>query len=882
MKGVEVKKGVLYSIMTVALMLALILPMAAPVMASEIMATKWRDPDDAPYDAGETIHFVMTIGNPITNTETNTLTNIWDNLPDGSIHYFIEGGVDPPLVQTPGETHTFYLDYVVDYDDMEYDEFLGYWVVRNQFEAEGTDSAQDNVYVLIQINTQVIPLSVGPSIDLEKHVWDGAAWQDADAATGPYLPPTQDRVIFAFEIDNDGIGDLTNVNLVDTDMTTFYIDQACMTPAVFPIPLLADDDPIVTVYGELTFASGQHSNNATVTGTPAVGDPVSDSDLAHYFGLAPSIDLEKQVWDGSTWHDADTPTGPSLTSAQNPVIFRFVITNSGNIDLTNVTLTDTDMSSFYANQNCTVLATFPIAIVPTSAPVTVYGSLPWAQGQHSNTATAIGTPPVGAPVSDADPGHYFGLGTGIETGCTLGFWKNHPDLWHTYDPEQEVADVFVIPVAGVLDELSDDTLMEALNYHGGPKAIGMARNLLGQAVAALLNAADPGVNYAMSVGAIVIAVNDALATLDRHEMEIVKNMLDDYNNAGCSIDASGIESSISAYQYIVDFGDTYSGIAEDFVPPFKVCRAYDFTLTLANTPPARSEGYDEVSLWVQLTDSPFATSEAEITIEGISGAVSANLSRVVPGLSDYLVFDYIAPLEAIATHSYNATLHLKEPGLYEICFVAYYPGDDSSPAATEPVVVAEKCITIECFQWLDAYPIDLYRKWNLISLPLVPFDTDLEAVLAAYPGRDEILSVWYCDASAMLSPSHGPETPSDVSTIEDGKAYSVRTHYDSVYPAGTYHGTLWVFGNAKPLPPAPPLAYPVLVGWNMVGFTSTTSMPLEVYLWNFCHAVGCQFGLAYGFNASSQTWFSIESDGELVPGCGYWIPFAEAGTIYPP
>lgn len=151
------KRGVFYFLIALVLVLGLILPMAGPVMASEITATKNRDPDDAPYEDGETIHFVMTVSNPGDNTATNTLTNIWDTLPDGSIYYFVEQGVDPPLVQTPGQSTNYTLVYVVDCADMEYHEGLGYWIVRNQFEAEGTDSLADDVYAFVTSNTQVIP-----------------------------------------------------------------------------------------------------------------------------------------------------------------------------------------------------------------------------------------------------------------------------------------------------------------------------------------------------------------------------------------------------------------------------------------------------------------------------------------------------------------------------------------------------------------------------------------------------------------------------------------------------------------------------------------------------------------------------------------------------
>jgi len=155
------KKTLLYSAIALALVLGLTLPMATLVMGSEIAGTKGRSPDASPYDAGEIIHYVMTITNPGNNTAINTLTSIWDTLPDGSTHWFIQEGVDSPLVQNPGDTATFDLDYVVDWDDAEYNGGLGYWIVGNTFEAEGYDSGEDDVYVLVTSNTQVNQPPVG-------------------------------------------------------------------------------------------------------------------------------------------------------------------------------------------------------------------------------------------------------------------------------------------------------------------------------------------------------------------------------------------------------------------------------------------------------------------------------------------------------------------------------------------------------------------------------------------------------------------------------------------------------------------------------------------------------------------------------------------------
>jgi len=127
------------------------------------------------------------------------------------------------------------------------------------------------------------------------------------------------------------------------------------------------------------------------------------------FGPCPSIDVEKYVRDGSgTYVDADAAPGPDipLPPTSNFTIFRFTIANNGNVALTDVYLTDTDMSTFYTDETCTIPAAFPttLALFETK---TYYGKLVWASGQHSDTATAVGTCQAGG-VTDNDPAYYVG------------------------------------------------------------------------------------------------------------------------------------------------------------------------------------------------------------------------------------------------------------------------------------------------------------------------------------------------------------------------------------------------------------------------------------------------------------------------------------------
>jgi hypothetical protein len=123
--------------------------------------------------------------------------------------------------------------------------------------------------------------------------------------------------------------------------------------------------------------------------------------------IKPDIDIEKYVY-GAAWDDADNPPGPEIQSCQTPVLFKFVITNNGTVTLYNVDLTDTHMTSFFDNEACTDPADLPTTLAVNQTK-TYYGRLPWAEGQHTDMATAIGYDVVGNPVSDEDPANYKGI-----------------------------------------------------------------------------------------------------------------------------------------------------------------------------------------------------------------------------------------------------------------------------------------------------------------------------------------------------------------------------------------------------------------------------------------------------------------------------------------
>jgi hypothetical protein len=235
-----------------------------------------------------------------------------------------------------------------------------------------------------------------PSIDVEKYVSVDAEgpWDDADTAPGLYVL-AGDKVYFRFVVTNTGNVVLSNITLSDS----FY-DDAIDCPS--KPDALAPGDFFECVIGPFAAEAGQHTNTATATDTVW---KVSDTDDANYFGATPGIDIEKYVSvDGkTTWEDADDALGPYVYVG-SPVWYQFVVTNTGNVVLSNITLSD----SVYGAIDC---PSKPDALAPGSSFACDIGPFAAEAGLHTNTATAKDTV---WDVSDTDDANYFGATPGID------------------------------------------------------------------------------------------------------------------------------------------------------------------------------------------------------------------------------------------------------------------------------------------------------------------------------------------------------------------------------------------------------------------------------------------------------------------------------------
>ncbi len=144
------------------------------------------------------------------------------------------------------------------------------------------------------------------------------------------------------------------------------------------------------------------------------------------------------------------------------------------------------------------------------------------------------------------------LGFATHEGCTPGFWKNNVDLWVKFSPSQTIQSAFDADSVWWWSELppevaalGNDTLFEALSYHGGQGLVGAARILLRQLVAGLLNAAAyPSVSYWTLGNFMKHAYSMLTANVSREMYLIHEGTVNYWNELGCPLSSTGAKITI--------------------------------------------------------------------------------------------------------------------------------------------------------------------------------------------------------------------------------------------------------------------------------------------------------------------------------------------------
>ena len=199
----------------------------------------------------------------------------------------------------------------------------------------------------------------------------------------------------------DAAGDIVDTTTTDDDGNFLFTTPPgdfiveFVPPAGFDItrPLQGQDPSVDSNATPLT------GRSEPVTLNPGDSDLTIDAGLVE-FVPAPGIDIEK----ATNGVDADTAPGVELIVGE-VATFTFVATNTGNVDLADVSINDDVLGPICGIENLAVGAS---ETCETTATVT--------EGQQTNVATATGQPidpatgePVGDPVTADDPSNHIGI-----------------------------------------------------------------------------------------------------------------------------------------------------------------------------------------------------------------------------------------------------------------------------------------------------------------------------------------------------------------------------------------------------------------------------------------------------------------------------------------
>jgi uncharacterized repeat protein (TIGR01451 family) len=281
----------------------------------------------------------------------------------------------------PGASVTCTASYVATQADID----AG--AITNAATATGTPPSGDPIDSPPGENTVEVPAT--PSLTIVKSV-DEVAQQEFELGQ---------TITYSFAVTNTGNVTLDDVVVNEGDFTGTgeLSDIVC---ADFSGSLAPNESVTCTATYVATQAdvdAGVVSNTATATGTPPVGEPV-DSDPSEATTpsapAAPALSIVKSA----------NPT--SIVAAGETITYSFLVTNTGNVTLTDIVVNEGDFSG--TGELSAITCPEGAASLAPGASVTCTATYVTTQadvdaGSITNTATATGTPPGGDPI-DSPPG----------------------------------------------------------------------------------------------------------------------------------------------------------------------------------------------------------------------------------------------------------------------------------------------------------------------------------------------------------------------------------------------------------------------------------------------------------------------------------------------
>ena len=352
---------------------------SVPINKIDALSVKKVINTTAPYNLGDTLSYTITA----TNMGTSILSGV--TIADTGVDIIL-GTCSPaqPAVLNPGTSMTCPATHVVTMVDVDAGSYVN---------TSTADSVQTDPPVT---DSLTVSINRHPELKVYKQV----------TSQGPYTAAPATSITYDISALNTGDQTLHNVTLVDNDPGVTLGSCSPTQPATLaPGALLSCTASHLVVVDDIT--NGGYTNTATADSAETSPSTATVTVIT----MVPSIKLIKTgtLLDG----------GNGRADAGDTITYAFTITNTGQVTLTNVTLTDIVGGISISGGPIATLAagavdsaTFTGSYVLTQADINA--------GTFTNTATTVGTPPIGSPVSSTASDTRTGLSVPVVTITKTG------------------------------------------------------------------------------------------------------------------------------------------------------------------------------------------------------------------------------------------------------------------------------------------------------------------------------------------------------------------------------------------------------------------------------------------------------------------------------
>lgn len=168
--------------------------------------------------------------------------------------------------------------------------------------------------------------------------------------------------------------------------------------------------------------------------------------------------------------------------------------------------------------------------------------------------------------------------------------------------------------------------------------------------------------------------------------------------------------------------------------------------------------------------------------------------------------------------------------------------------------------------------LPLTKGWNLISLPVVPANPSITALLGSQIAVHDVDVAWGYTGSPRAWHSFTPGKGGPLTTMTDGYGYWIYM---------TQADTLFVDGSVIP-PAGNPPTYSLVQGWNLVGFKPQPTIQNETvsaYLTSISGSY--DMNNVWLYDNISRNWIRADSSYLLQPGQAMWILMTSPATLRP-